>query len=402
MMNWLERPSETPVEDKLQVPKTEPARVFQAGDGANWEALASNAQEAALKLRRAAEASSSSQRHAARLNTSSTEKAILTGAILVYYTSANPLHLCEIDALRQAKVTLETMSQVAVVGAIVMPHADSYLTDRFVEDTRRLKFNDRLTLARMVISAAEEDSWILVDPCMEGCLKGHDGKVTPLITTYAKGRLRSPVLDPRVLQVVLEDPVNVIGCFNYNHVRVGAARIGFGYNHQETDSASHAGLDAALTARNLPSLSGMTEAWPTRKSIIGTSKEKAAPAKPTLVAPNDGIAANTAVAEEETSSVNVNLSGVKVVCSGGIRQGGGAEGPAGVRPLKHLNNVEAVVVDVPKLSQFEDLLWLAVKTPNDPSYLQVLERMCGPEAAHWIRVIVEKRQRFGMGLGRSR
>lgn len=93
------------------------------------------------------------------------------------------------------------------------------------------------------------------------------------------------------------------------------------------------------------------------------------------------------------------------------------EGPVGCRPFGHLRvaphtggdaaphisqgltlgAVSTVVVDAPKQSQCDDLLWSAVRNPQDRSLLVSLERLCGAAGAKLIAEWAKERGKFMRG-----
>eukprot|EP00927_Polykrikos_kofoidii_P051489 TRINITY_DN45281_c0_g1_i1.p1 TRINITY_DN45281_c0_g1~~TRINITY_DN45281_c0_g1_i1.p1 ORF type:complete len:433 (+),score=83.18 TRINITY_DN45281_c0_g1_i1:133-1299(+) len=353
---------------------------------------------------------------------------VLTGVVLFYCTACNPFLLVEIDALRQARNVVDALPTTVVLGALVVPHSDATLREDGVDAARHLSFSDRVTLASMTIAAAGDDSWICVEPCSDGCLAGCTLPVGPIIQVYAKCRLGGPVVEPRMLEVVIEDPVHEEGFYHYSHIRAGTPRVGVnvppasagGTFCASTDPqeqgfavtaamASHAvaamalhGSDGASSAQGRISPRGVVGSTAGRAACGGRAfmMHKAALAGAAVA---DGAAISSAVAHGGASvAAAVPPVATSTACSprslpsaGGLRRNGvTSDGVTGAKPLTSLGScVESIVVDLPQLSVLNNLVSSAVKTPADIQSFQVLKRLCCAEVASKIKSLADRRSK---------
>jgi hypothetical protein len=249
---------------------------FTASEGASWDCIADSALVATQK----------------------SPKKRLTIVVLLYCIPCNPFHLGDLDVLKRARASLDALSDVAVVGALVVPTSDESLRERGTTEDRRLPFLLRRDLTRTVLQAAQQDSWVVVDTCLgtapdqarsEGCMQHVAGSIAPFVSVYARGRLHSRQHDIRVVEVRSEDPI-------------------------------------------------------------------------------EGSRAGRAIDE-------LHVSPSKLASSP-------RHGPVDEKP--GLDTVGTLVVDVPKQSQCDDLIWCAVKQPQDRQLFQALERLCGANGARMI------------------
>lgn len=258
---------------ELRLPPMHRHIQFSASEGASWERIADNAFTASQKF----------------------PGKKLTIVVLLYCTSCNPFHLGDVDVLKRAKAALDTLEEVAVVGAVVVPSSEDALVQRGADEDRRLPFEVRRDLARSVLETAQQDKWVVVDTCLEGCMKHAPGAdqrgIAPFVSVYARGRLHGRQHDIRVVEVLAEDAIDgarVVRPYDQIHVCLGSK--------------------------------------PPRLS----------------------------------------------------------HGPDGSKP--GLNSIGTLVVEVPKQSQCDDLMWSAVKQVQDRQFFQAMERFCGLRGA---KIIVE-------------
>lgn len=178
----------------IRLPPTQRHVNFTASEGASWDCIADNAFQASQKLLR---------RHG-------------TMVVLLYCVSCNPFHLGDIDVLKRARASLETLKRVCVVGALVVPLSDAALRDAGTQEDRRLPFTLRRDLARNVLKGAQQDDWVIVDTCLgvaedqtrsEGCMNNVVGSIAPFVSVYARGRLHSREHDIRVVEVHAQDSI---------------------------------------------------------------------------------------------------------------------------------------------------------------------------------------------------
>eukprot|EP00929_Paragymnodinium_shiwhaense_P052539 TRINITY_DN26317_c0_g1_i1.p1 TRINITY_DN26317_c0_g1~~TRINITY_DN26317_c0_g1_i1.p1 ORF type:complete len:496 (+),score=85.91 TRINITY_DN26317_c0_g1_i1:103-1590(+) len=318
----------------VNLPPAPLVRTFQAGEGACWEIMADVAMAKSLMCGKV----EVDGKGGFGSRTSLTRG--ITGVVLVYFASCNPIFLCELDALRHARATVDTIPDTAVLGTLIVPQSDRYLQRQGLDPERIMPFPERVKLTRSIIQSAGDSTWLFVEPCMEGCLLGSKEPAIPLIATYAKGRIGGPLADTRVIEVILEDPVYSNGVFSFNQIRAGMA--------------------------------------------------------PTRPRPVDQWRASEAAAEGgggHASSVPLQNRVVppKHAYVGGLRSNGGAEGVAGVSPLNELGNATTVVVDVPKFSSCVDFLWAAVKEPTVGLHAQSLATMLGEKGLAELKSIQERK-----------
>jgi len=178
----------------IRLPPTQRHVNFTASEGASWDCIADNAFQGSQKLLR---------QHG-------------TMVVLLCCVPCNPFHLGDVDVLKRARSSLETLKNVCVVGALVVPSSDAALRDRGAGEDRRLPFILRRDLARNVLKGAQQDKWVVVDTCLgtaedqirsEGCMQKVDGSIAPFVSVYARGRLHSKGHDIRVVEVRSQDPI---------------------------------------------------------------------------------------------------------------------------------------------------------------------------------------------------
>lgn len=249
---------------------------FTASEGASWDRIADNALQAAQKC----------------------PGKRLSMVVLLYCGPCNPFHLGDMDVLKRARVSLDALTDVAVVGALVVPLSEETLKERGTSEDRKLPFSLRRDLTRTVLSTALQDDWVVVDTCLgtasdqartEGCMQHIAGSIAPFVSVYARGRLHGRQHDIRVVEVRSEDPIE-------------GSRTGCPYDQLHVSPGKY-----ATTPRHGP--------------------------------------------------------------------GDGKPGLASVGTL---------VVDVPKQTQCDDLIWSAVKQPQDRQLFQAMERFCSAAGARMI------------------
>lgn len=257
---------------------------FTASEGASWDCIADNAFHASQKA----------------------PGKRLTIVVLLYCVPCNPFHLGDVDALKRARVSLDTLKDVAVVGALVVPFSDEAMKERGTSEDRRLPFTLRRDLTRNVLQTAQQDDWVVVDTCLgtaldqtrpEGCMQQVSGSIAPFVSVYAKARLHGREHSIRVVEVRSEDPIE-----------------------------------------------GSSVGQPFDQLHVSPSKSASSP----------------------------------------------SHGPAGVQP--GLASVGTLVVDVPKQSRCDHLIWCAVKQPQDRTQFQTMERFCGTSGARMIADWSNKRR----------
>lgn len=249
---------------------------FTASEGATWDGISQNAWQAMQK----------------RLGKTT------SFVVLLYCAPCNPFHLGDVDSLQRARASLDTLKDVCVVGALVVPFGDETLKERGASEDRRLPFALRRDVTRTVLQTAHQNNWVIVDTCLgtaedqvrsEGCMRHVAGSIAPFLSVYARGRLHCRNHDIRVVEVRSEDPLE-------------GSRCGRPLDHVHVEPG----------------------------------KSASAP----------------------------------------------IHGPSGEPP--GLATIGTLVVDVPKQSQCDDMLWCAVKHPQDRSNFQAIERFCGTSAARLI------------------
>lgn len=278
------KPKHEQLSQVIRLPPMHKNIQFTASENASWDGMSENAFQASQK--------SPGKR--------------LTIVVLLYCGPCNPFHLGDVDVLKRARVSLDALDGVAVVGALVVPFSDETLRERGTPEDRRLPFALRRDLTRNVLQSAQQDSWVVVDTCLgtaddqsrpEGCMQHVAGSIAPFVSVYARGRLYKRDHDIRVLEVRAEDPIE-------------GARAGQPFDQ------------------------------------LHVSPTKA------------------------TSSPR--------------------HGPDGQKPM--LNSVGTVIVDMPKQSQCDDLIWCAVKQPQDRQLFQAIERFVGTSGARTIQDWSNKRR----------
>lgn len=185
----------------INLPPMHRGHRFRADEGASWDCIAENAIQATHKHY--------DKEYMDKARTYGAETKSILVIVLLYASRCNPFTLMDLDVLRRARSALEDgYTKVAVAGAVVVPCSDSALAKSGAhgrQSGRHLDFPLRVEVAREVIASARESKWVLVDSCMEGCLRRTPGKVSPYVAVYAKGRLHNAHYEPRVLEVCAED-----------------------------------------------------------------------------------------------------------------------------------------------------------------------------------------------------
>jgi len=264
---------------------------FKASEGASWDCIAENAFQA-MQLR---------------------PETHMHVIVLLYCVPCNPFHLGDVDVLKRARASLEALPDVAVIGALVVPTGEATMRENGVLEDRRLPYALRRDLARCVLKAAEQTSWVIVDTCLEGCMKNVPGSIAPFLSVYARGRLHGRGYETRIVEVKAEDPITGSGSrgarpFDHFHVSPVTFRGGVGQSTSE-ELSKHAVQKVTLDA-------------------VGT-----------------------------------------------------------------------LIVDVPKQTQCDDLIWSAVKSPQEKQHYATLERFCGTGGA---RLIMDWANSKGLTRGKTK
>lgn len=188
------KPGREQLSQTLRLPSMHRNVQFSASEGASWECIANNAFLA-------------SQRFPGKP---------LNIVVLLYCLPCNPFNLVDVDVLKRARASLETLNGVAVVGALVVPTSDEALKEQGLSQDQRLPFTLRRDLSRTVLQTAREDSWVVVDTCLgtapdqtqaEGCMRSVAGSIAPFVSVYARGRLHGRQHEIRVMEVRSQDPI---------------------------------------------------------------------------------------------------------------------------------------------------------------------------------------------------
>lgn len=213
--SWIKRPlyythhrkkGHEQLSQVIQLPPMQRNQRFKASEGASWDCIAENAFQAM-------------QQHPEKH---------LHVVVLLYCLPCNPFHLGDVDILKRARTSLDALPDVSVIGALVVPSSDATLRENSVAEDRRLPYSLRRDLARCVLKAADQTGWVIVDTCLEGCMKNVPGSIAPFVSVYARGRLHGRGYETRVVEVKAEDPLLGIGSrgarpFDHFHVSPGTA-----------------------------------------------------------------------------------------------------------------------------------------------------------------------------------
>lgn len=156
---------------------------FIADEQASWDGIAENAFKLAREF--------------------GNEK--ITAVVLVYEAACNPLHVMDLEMLRRARLTLQGFPSLLVAGTVIIPQSEVCLQAAGVAP--RLGFETRVAVARCVLAEGNEQDWVVVDPCREGCLF-EAGDALPFLASYARARLHGNHLEPRMLRVCAEDALS--------------------------------------------------------------------------------------------------------------------------------------------------------------------------------------------------
>lgn len=130
--------------------------------------------------------------------------------VLLWNAPFSPFTTFDLDVLQRARSAIQdTYKETQVVGAVCAPQSDRDLAKmrRGVGIKSLLPFRARVELARRVIANTKNDSWIVVDGCLEGCLKTAEGPLAPYLTSYAKGRLHSRECQIKVVEIHTADMI---------------------------------------------------------------------------------------------------------------------------------------------------------------------------------------------------
>jgi len=206
------KPNREQLTQELRLPAMHRHVQFSASEGASWECIADNAFVASQK--------SPGKR--------------LTIVVLLYCLPCNPFHLGDVDVLKRARASLDTLTDVTVVGALVVPLSDEALKEQGTPEDRRLPFALRRDLTRTVLQTAQQDSWVVVDTCLgtasdqtrtEGCMQNVAGSIAPFVSIYARGRLHGREHDIRVVEVQCQDPIEGSRASQpYDQLHIGPGR----------------------------------------------------------------------------------------------------------------------------------------------------------------------------------
>jgi len=202
MASWIKKPlyythhrkpGRAQLSQELRLPSMHGHVQFSASEGASWECIADNAFIASQKF----------------------PGKRLTIVVLLYCHACNPFHLGDVDVLKRARASLDTLTDVAVVGALVVPISDEAMKERGTSEDRRLPFTLRRDLTRTVLETAKQDSWVVVDTCLgtatdqaraEGCMQHIAGSIAPYVSIYASILSKAPAHLGRTMTYTLALP----------------------------------------------------------------------------------------------------------------------------------------------------------------------------------------------------
>eukprot|EP00928_Gymnodinium_smaydae_P076038 TRINITY_DN5901_c1_g1_i2.p1 TRINITY_DN5901_c1_g1~~TRINITY_DN5901_c1_g1_i2.p1 ORF type:complete len:471 (+),score=82.57 TRINITY_DN5901_c1_g1_i2:157-1569(+) len=347
---------------ELSVPVAVARPRFQAGDGANWEMFIENVTKAASQQRAAAAARARERWRSTSGVGAAEDPTVVAGIVLLYVTRCNPMSLAEVAVLRHAKMTVEQAAFTVVVGTVVIPHSATALEESGVPAEQRLSFARRVELARLIL---REETSIIVEPCMEGCLRGYRGRVAPLLNTYVRARLRNASVEPHVIEVKLEDPCCSRRIDNFFQIRAGAPSLlsspvaPVGTSSGVGAEGNHGGAVAAKGSRRDSARLGALSLSSGASASGGYDLSQA---RTTPATPGRAISADAARGTTGCSSLSPNMKAI-----------------------------ESVIVDFPKRAYFEDLLLTALQKPIDYANFDILERLCGREVAMKLRASAKHR-----------
>lgn len=224
------KPKDEQLSQVIHLPPMQRNWRFKASEGASWECIAENAIQA----------------------TQARPRVHLHAIVLLYSVPCNPFHFGDVDVLKRARVSLEDLPNVCVIGALVVPPSDATMRERGVSEDRRLSYALRRDLARCVLRAAEQTSWVIVDTCLEGCMKNVPGSIAPYVSVYARGRLHGQGYETRVVEVKAEDPImgsGSRGARPFDHFHIGPGNFLGGVDQSASEEPSeHAAQKVKLDA----------------------------------------------------------------------------------------------------------------------------------------------------------
>lgn len=128
-----------------------------------------------------------------------------SAVVLLYSGEFSPFTTCDLDALQRARSAIHTRyPEAKVVGAVVAPWSDKRCA-------KPPPFRARVELARKIVSGTQENNWIVVDGCLEACLRKCDGSIAPHVAVYARSRLHCPGCRAKVVEISTTDTLVASG-----------------------------------------------------------------------------------------------------------------------------------------------------------------------------------------------
>lgn len=125
--------------------------------------------------------------------------------VLLYSGEFSPFTTCDLDALQRARNAIHTRYPDArVVGAVVAPFPDKRCA-------KPPPFRARVELARKIVGGTQHNNWIVVDGCLEGCLRKCEGSIAPHVAVYARSRLHCPGCRAKVVEISTTDTLVATG-----------------------------------------------------------------------------------------------------------------------------------------------------------------------------------------------
>lgn len=346
-------PPPAPEMGEIVYPEFEQIVVYQPTDTGAWDQMVETCSHQTTRMQR----SLWSRSHRGNVT-----EVTMDAIVLLYIAPCNPLTLFELAALRHARNAVGAVHGATVIGTMVLPYNDAMLQASQPKE-RRLVFSQRVMLTRLIISNVKEESRIFVDIGLEGSLKGcSPDRIIGAMATYAKNLVRSSRVVPKVIQVLLEDPVYRHAKGRHLCLMVGAPLQGAAQLDVLRGPVGEVVAKVDLVSEESAAVR--------RLSAILTSTNFAKPAPDV---------ADSFISEETRKALDAFFQKLADVLDTARRS--------------KFATVDKVVVDMLKWSQLEALLKDAVRQPRDFSYFQVLERMCGTEVATQIKNIDKQNRR---------
>lgn len=128
-----------------------------------------------------------------------------TAVVLLYSAEFSPFTTCDLDALQRARTSIHSRyPEARVVGAVVAPYPDKRCA-------KPPPFRARVELARRVVAGTQHCTWIVVDGCLEACLRKCETPIAPHVAVYARSRLHCPGCRAKVIEVHTVDTMVATG-----------------------------------------------------------------------------------------------------------------------------------------------------------------------------------------------